>query len=363
MRSGFTSLLSASLDRALEQYFGPGEGSLAPSAVTVVARHGEITYERAVGDVDLDTLFDLASVTKAAFTASMLMALVDEGTLDLEARLGRLLPELSESPLAGVTVTELLQHRAGFWEWRPVYFHAANAEAAIQVVLEIPPRYAPGTVYAYSDLGLMVAGQLLQRLTGCDLEMLLRDRIQAPLGLRRTTFRPSAAWRDSIAPTSSGDWYERRMVETGQPYPVPERGSPFSRWRTQVLVGEANDGNAFHAFGGVAGHAGLFASAGDLARIGTAVLSGELASRATLERFARAGSDPGQGLVFRLTELAGERALWHPGFTGTRWLICPGHELVVVLLSNRLHVRGEPRPIDEAWEAVVDGVAAALTAG
>jgi CubicO group peptidase (beta-lactamase class C family) len=141
---------------------------------------------------------------------------------------------------------------------------------------------------------------------------------------------------------------------------VPERGRHFANWRDHELVGEANDCNAFHAFGGAAGHAGLFATAHDLAVIGIALMHGELVSRSVLDLFATEVADVGQGVVFRTTLLAGKRALWHPGFTGTRWLICPDHDTVVVLLSNRLHVDGEPRPVDAAWEAVLAAVESSL---
>jgi CubicO group peptidase (beta-lactamase class C family) len=354
-----SSSLSTALDAVLEQHFGAVQGALAPAAVAIVARQGAIAYKRAIGEAQLDTAFDLASVTKAVFTAPMVMMLVDDGSLDLDAPIATVLQEWRHGPFHRVTLSDLLRHRAGLWEWRPVYFHASDPDAAIRFVLGLGPRYPPGTTYAYSDLGLMVVGEVLRRATGKELGELMRERLAAPLGLR-ATFQPPAAGRSQIAPASIGDWYERRMVETGEPYPVPERGAAFTGWRERLLVAEANDGNAFHAFAGVAGHAGLFATAGDLVEIGAALLRGDFASRAVLDRFASETVDPGQGLVFRTTVLAGERALWHPGFTGTRWLLCPRHDLVVVLLTNRLHVEGEPRPVDAAWEAVLAAVAVAL---
>ena len=361
--AGLSGSLCPGLDAVLERFFARGSESLAPWSVALVARRGTVAYERALGEALPGTVFDLASVTKAVATAPLLMLLVEQGVLGLDRPVVELVPEWIGRSFETVTLRDLLVHRAGLWEWRPVYFHATEPRPAIEFVLGLEPRYPPRTVYAYSDLGLMVAGEVLRRATAKDVARLTHEWLAHPLRLMRTAFRPPADWRSEIAPGSTGDGYERRMVETGQPYPVPERVDEYAGWRKHVLMGEANDGNSFHAFGGGAGHAGLFGTARDLAVLGTALSRADLASRAVLDSFTEERHDAGQAAVFRVRSLAGERAFWHPGFTGTRWLVCPGHDLVVVLLSNRLHVEGEPQPVDAAWEAMLGAVEAALVGG
>ena len=351
--TAFAATLAARLPAVVQTSFGDGAGSLAPAAVVLVARDGVIAYEGTAGGAGPDLIFDLASVTKAAATAPLLMRLVDAGTLGLDRRLVEVLPEWEGGALEGVTLRQLLTHRAGLWEWRPTYLHARDPEAAIAFVLGLEPRYPPGSLRAYSDLGLMVAGEVVRRATGRDLAGLAGEWLWGPLGLSRTAFRPPVEWRGAVAASSLGDWYERRMIETGRPHPVPERAADFNGWREHRLVGEANDGNAFHSFGGAAGHAGLFSSAFDLAQLGMALGGAQLSSRAVLDEFMREASDEGQGSVFRTREVAGRAALWHPGFTGTRWLVAPDLGLVIVLLSNRLNVEGEPQPVDSAWDQIV----------
>jgi CubicO group peptidase (beta-lactamase class C family) len=254
----------------------------------------------------------------------------------------------------------LLAHRSGLWEWRPVYLHSSERERSIAFVTSTEPRYTPGAGHHYSDLGLMLAGEVVRRAGQSSLERLARDRLFKPLGLETIGFNPPSSQLDQVAPSSRGDSYEERMVATGEPYPIPESGLRFDRWRHHTLIGEVNDCNAHHAFGGEAGHAGLFGNARELARLGEAVARAQLTSAATLQSFVDEPFDPGQGLVFRTGTLLGRRTFWHAGFTGTRWLCCPDLELVVVLLTNRLMRPGEPLPLDDVWDSMLAAVEAAL---
>jgi CubicO group peptidase (beta-lactamase class C family) len=348
------------LDRTLSDRFGPSPSALAPAASILITHRGETLYERAFGGAGVETIFDLASITKAAVTAPLLMSLVDAGTVQLDQPVATWLPEWNKTLFAGVTMRMLLAHRSGLWEWRPVYLHSSETERSIAFVTSTEPRYTPGNGYHYSDLGMMLAGEVVRRAGGGSLAHLAREQLFKPLGLDTIGFNPPGSQRKQIAPGSRGDSYEERMVATGEPYPIPESGQTFDRWRRHTLVGEANDGNAYHAFGGEAGHAGLFGSARDLARLGDAVGGARLASAATLQSFLDEPFDQGQGLVFRTGMLLGRRTFWHPGFTGTRWLCCPDLELVVVLLTNRLMRPGEPAPLDDVWDSMLAAVATAL---
>jgi serine-type D-Ala-D-Ala carboxypeptidase len=351
----------ASLETVLEGSFGSSPNALAPCASVLITDRAGTLYERGFGGASVDTIYDLASVTKAAITAPLLMSLVEAGTLQLDRPVAAWLPEWNNTPFAAVTMRMLLAHRSGLWEWRPVYLHSSDVDSSIEFVASTQPRYAPGTGHHYSDLGLMLAGEVVRRAAGYgSLAELARDRLFKPLGLETIGFNPAVSLRKRIAPSSRGDSYEERMIATGEPYPVPELGQRYEGWRRYTLVGEANDGNAHHAFGGEAGHAGLFGTARELARLGEAVAGAQLTSAATLQSFLDEPFDPGQGLVFRTGTLLGRRTFWHAGFTGTRWLCCPDLELVVVLLSNRLMRPKEPLPLDDVWTTVLAAVEAAF---
>lgn len=317
------------------------------------------------------TSHDLGSLTKIVGTTAALMRLVDTGALHVDTPAYRLLPRLSTTLGERVTVADLLRHRAGLWEWWPTYLGADTPDAAIDAVLRLAPRYRPGTARHYSDLGFMLLGRIVEVATGSRLPDAVRDLVLDPLGLRHTRYggpagtggtdRPDVAGTADVAASSRGDAIERRMVATGEPYPVPVSGAGFG-WRTHMLVGEVNDGNAHHAFGGAAGHAGLFSTAADLLRFGRSLLAGlagdGMISPGTLRAFLAAGPDPEQALGPRIwwTGVDGCRvaAYGHTGFPGTAFAVLPAHDATVVLLTNRLHVPGEPVRVDAAWAATLD---------
>jgi CubicO group peptidase (beta-lactamase class C family) len=219
----------------------------------------------------------------------------------------------------------------------------------------------------YSDLGFMLLGEVVRRATGEELDRVARRLVFDPLGMRDTRYLPPRRLGTRIAATSSGDAYEREMIASGDPYPVAVDPAAFTRWREHTLVGEVNDGNAHHAFRGIAGHAGLFSTARDLAVFGQALANGgahggtRVWKDTTVELFARERDDPGQGLGFwtRRLEPATGRAVGfgHSGFPGTELLVAPEESLVVVLLTNRLHARRGPRPLAPAWQELLAALA------
>jgi serine-type D-Ala-D-Ala carboxypeptidase len=326
-------------------------------SVLLASRAGEVVADEASG-LEPDTIFDLGSITKVAVTTALVMVLVERGELDLDAPAATWLPGVDER----ITPTHLLTHRAGLWEWWPVYFSAREPSAAIAFVCSLELRYPVGAGRHYSDLGFMLLGEIVRRVAGEELDALARREVFEPLGMRDTGYRPAASLRPRIAPTSHGDAIERRMLATGEPYPVPLDPAAFGGWREHTLHGEVNDGNAHHAFGGVAGHAGLFSTARDLVAFGEALLDGGgVWSRATVQRFMREPFDPGQGLGFwtrRLQEATGRAVgFGHSGFPGTELAVVPEDDLVVVLLTNRLHVAGEPQPIAPLWREALARIA------
>ena len=335
--------------------------------------------------LDLQTRFDLASITKAVVTTAALMRLVGDGGLDLTTRACELVPEFRGDGKDDVTIAHLLGHEAGLAPWEPVYLHAQDRAAALDWVAERPLTAPPGQRHAYSDLGFMLLGGVLEAATGLRLDEVARQEITQPLGLTATGYRPrptgaqkysagstaagsttaglTAADRPaSFAATSCGDAHEHQMIATGVPYAVEGDPDAFTGWREHVLVGEVNDGNAWHAFGGVAGHAGLFGTADDLATLGRALLAGArghdnpLAPPPVIQRFIEPTGSGRQALGWWRDPgdaRAGGRLVGHSGFTGGRLAVDPASESVVVLLTNRQQLGPLHPDITPLWRQIV----------
>jgi CubicO group peptidase (beta-lactamase class C family) len=175
--------------------------------------------------------------------------------------------------------------------------------------------------------------------------------------MQNTSFRPVTG---EVAATSLGDWYEKNMVATNTPYQVDLEVSAFLNWREDYLVGQANDGNSFHRLGGIAGHAGLFSTAEDLLIFAEAVITNKWQAH----NFLSVHGDPMQGLGFRNWHTPtsfGEEIFWgHTGFTGVALGISPAHQGAALLLTNRLHAKGEPTPTEELWQPFLTGFCAQI---
>ncbi len=336
---------------------------LVPGAVVLVARDGDVVFERAYGHARLrdfegnrladpepmttEHLFDLASVTKVLATTFAVMLLVDRGDLDLDALVSRYLPEFKGPSKDSVTVRHLLSHSGGLAQWKPIYYHATNARGARTFVTSESLAFPVGEERRYSDLGFMLLGYIVEEISGQNLQDFLRAELYLPLGLQSTGFRPLDLGIGPFAATSHGNPFERRMVADDEfGYLCEEDPDSFTGWRNYTLVGEVNDGNAFHAHAGVAGHAGLFSTAADVN-----VLLDLLLSYGTSGRRELLGADvvkeflapdaAGNGLGWIMSNgLLGVDGLppgsfGHTGFTGTYVLGVPTFGLSVVLLTNR----------------------------
>ena len=355
-----TSSRFAALDAAVRD----GIGSLYPGAVLMAAHRGRLVHAAAFGHAQtlttgsddaprplacphpmrLDTIFDLASLTKVAATTVAVMRLVDAGRIALDETLGVLLPGFAKGDKAPITVRHLLTHRAGLWEWQPAWLHRDTEGGVPSYLAALPRRYPIGERYAYSDLGFMLLGEIVARGAGMSLDRYVREWLYAPLGMPDTGFRPAATHPTRYAATSLGDLHQRRMAETGLPFPpgpIPPPIDTKTRYRRHVLVGEANDVNVALGWDGIAGHAGLFGSAADLLRLTGALIDPDprIASPATLARFAERPYDADQALGFRAYAVAGvdEPFLGHTGFTGTFLAYSRTLSASVVLLTNRVH--------------------------
>ncbi|NJD20392.1 MAG: hypothetical protein FIA95_14070 [Gemmatimonadetes bacterium] len=319
-----------------------------------------------------ETVFDLASVTKVMATTFAVMLLADRGALDVDAPVWRYLPDFRGGGKDAVTLRHLLTHTSGLQQWVPTYYHASDADGAYAYVRDLPLGWAVGEGRHYSDLGFMTLGRVVERVAGKPLDAFLRDELYGPLGLHDTGFRrpgAAAAAPGRIAATSHGNPYEHRMVwDTTFGYLIRDDPKSWDGWRRYTLVGEVNDGNSWHGWGGVAGHAGLFSTARELSVLLQLLLDrGEVGGRRwprpeTVEAFMQPVVQ-GQALGWQVPSYAPAGSFTHSGFTGTWVLGVPSRRLTVVLLTNRQNLGVDARGLYPDVGPLQRAVAAALVGG
>jgi len=341
------------MERALAQKAFPG-GVVAvgkDGALVHLRPYGRLSYDADAPETRTDTIYDLASLTKVVVTATAAMILVDEGRLDLARPVSAFLPRFRGAGRDEVKVENLLTHSSGLDWWEPLFKDTKGKQAFVERVQAMELKHPPGTKSLYSDLGLILLGEVLERVAGEPLDAFARKRILEPLGMKDTGYRPGPELQARIAPTEKDPW------------------------RGRVVRGEVHDENAA-AMGGVAPHAGLFGTAPDLARFAQMLLNGgvlehrRIVSREAVEQFTRRAGVPDstRGLGWDTPHpdsSAGDRlsprSFGHTGFTGTSMWIDPERGLFVILLTNRVHpsrdnnaIRGVRRGVADA---VVDGLA------
>lgn len=325
-----------------------------PGAQMLIAVDGKVLLERAYGYAQLNdfsnqrlasprplrtsTLFDLASVTKVMAATYAVMVLVDQGRIDVDAPVHRYLPDFRGPHLDSITVRHLLTHTAGFVQWQPLYYMGSTKAQTYRTIREMPLQWGVGQGRHYSDLGFMMLGYLVEKVSGSPLDVFLHDSLYGPLGLRSTTYNPKARGHTDFAVTESGNGYERKMVHDTS-FGYRYRGDPaaWNGWRQYVLDGETNDGNAWYANGGVAGHAGLFSTAGELKVLLEVLLGrGSYKGRQYLKpEVVELFLKPGAHLGWAETNNAPPTSFSHGGFTGTYVIGVPEAKLAFILLTNR----------------------------
>lgn len=316
---------------------------------------GDLVPMTAPRAMDTGTVFDLASVSKVMGTTYAAMLLVHRGELDLDQTVATAMPEFTGGGRETITPRHLLTHTSGLPQWWPTYYDASTAEEALAFLIDTPLMWEVGAERHYSDLGFMTLGLLVERISGQTLDAFLDAELYGPLGLTTTGYRPTDGRparlddleESAFAATSHGNPFERRMVHDSEfGYTIDTAPDRWSDWRQRTLVGEVNDGNAYHAFEGVAGHAGLFSTAAELQTLLAVLLGGGRPHSPALDTEAvtqfLTEQVPGQALGWQLPDYAPEGSFTHTGFTGTWVLGVPGQSpgaggLGVVLLTNRQH--------------------------
>jgi CubicO group peptidase (beta-lactamase class C family) len=342
-----------------------------PGAVVLVARHGKIGYWKAFGmralqpqsePMTRDTIFDMASLTKVVATTPAIMLLVQSGQLRIEDRVKRYLPLFTGGGKDDITVRHLLIHYSGL----PPDFDLSKSwmgrEAALEELWSITAK-TPGKEFVYSDLNFIALGEIIRAVSGKGLESFVQDYLYQPLGMAETTFNPQAGWLARIAPTESRD-RSLQYLKGSAPASAP-----------QILRGEVHDPTAWR-MGGVAGHAGLFSTARDIATYAQMLLDqgsfqgkpvlAPLAVQAMTRPQSPAGA-PVRGFGWDIdTSYSSPRGdlfgagYGHTGFTGTSLWIHPPTGTFVIILANRVHPDGKG-DMTRLRALIANIVAAAIT--
>lgn len=328
-----------------------------PSAVYLIAERGQIVFADAIGKAvveprtipaSLDTIYDLASLTKPLVTGLLCARRIEAGEITLDSSVARYLPEFDRTDKLAITVRQLLTHSSGLPAWRPLYILAGgDPERAPAAIAALDLEYESGTRVVYSDLGFITLGLLLERLTGKPLVTLAQEEIFSPLKLEHTFFNPEQAKQTGIAACETGNAYERETCRDAH-------AEEYKNWREGLIWGEVHDGNAFF-LGGTAGHAGLFSTAQETFTLAQQFLAGQTTLlqpqtcdlfRTNLTEGLNEARSAGWQLAATRDSTAGPDlptdSFGHTGFTGTTCWNDPRRERTYILLTNRTHARALP---------------------
>ena len=341
-----------------------------PGGVVLVAKDGKIVYEKAFGDsqkydmgkelekprkTSVETIYDLASVTKVMATTQAIMKLSYEGKLDVNDKVIKHIPEFGKNGKENVKIKDLLTHTSGLTPWKPTFYYASTPEEELKFICDLPLEYETGTDRKYSDFSFMTLGFIVEAVAGEKLDEYVENEIYKPLGMDDTMYVPlnkNASLKDRIAATSWGNPYEYKMVDDDNfGYVCEEEAEDFKGWRDYTLIGEVNDGNAWYANKGVAGHAGVFSTASDLSKLGQLILNGgtyngvTLYDQATVDEFTSIQSKFGHGYGWEINrggensgymgKYANDNVFGHTGFSGTQVIFDKENDLQIISLTNK----------------------------
>lgn len=332
--SGPSPLNFTEADRLIENAISD---SAFPGAVLLVSKYGEIIHQKAYGHhtyalsapkVSINSIFDLASVSKVVGTTTAAMMLIDRGKLNLDEKVISYLPEFNNNGKENVTIRNLLLHNSGLAPFKKYYDIYSTAEEVINDIMNLTPEQKPGSKYVYSDLGMITLQKVMEKVSGKSLDKFLDENLFIPMGMNSTMYNPPPELKDNCMPTELDDF-----------------------WRMRQLQGEVHDERAF-MLNGVAGHAGLFSNAPDLAKFLQMILQKgnyqgkQYIKPETVELFTKKQSDQSsRGLGWDTKSPEGSSAgqyfditsYGHTGYTGTSVWTDPTKNLFVILLTNRVY--------------------------
>jgi uncharacterized protein YbbC (DUF1343 family)/CubicO group peptidase (beta-lactamase class C family) len=345
----------AQMDAVIEEAI---QAKRLPGAVVLAARKGSVVWQKAYGSratdparepMSVDSIFDLASLTKVVATATSIMILVERGKVRLNDPVSQYIPELKGEGRERITIEHLLTHRSGYAPDFDLRERWTSYDEAIKRLIKEPLRNPPGTRFVYSDIGFIALGEVVQRASGKPLDQFARENIFAPLGMSETGFNPQSSLRSRIAPTEKRSGQMSYLGDSGT-----NAGTEGEIW----LRGAVHDPTAYR-MNGVAGHAGLFSTARDLSIYCQMILNGgqyrnvRILSPMTVAEMTRprlvteSGGTRGLGWDMNTSYSTNRGDIFplgsfgHTGFTGTSIWIDPASEMFVVFLSNRVHPDGK----------------------
>jgi len=351
MRDGLGATLDSIVAIGLSEHAAPG-------ATLAVGRYGRLVHLKAYGrldtaiassPVDVNTIYDMASLTKVIATTTAAMILEEQGQLDLDRTVASYLPGFNAPDKAGITMRMVMTHRGGLEAFAALYKTFSGREQYLQQINLRPLKSVPGTEMVYSDWDMILTQLVIEKITGMPLDRFVDEKVFRPLGMKSTMFTPDSSLKSRIAPTE---------IDTA---------------RGGLVWGKVHDENA-NAIGGVAGHAGLFSTAPDLAIFVQMLLNGgvydgvRIVGPATIARWTAPqtrGSSRALGWdTPSQNSSAGHyfspRSFGHTGFTGTSIWIDPTRDLFVILLTNRVDPTRENTRVFALRRAVADAVQQAI---
>jgi CubicO group peptidase (beta-lactamase class C family) len=342
--------------KAIGNFVYEGDAESAPSLPRTLQQGP--SFEPLNGPVTPATMFDLASLTKPIATTTMAMLLYERGLLELDAPIIGTVPEFlrdssgnSDARRHEITFRMLLAHSSGLPAYEKLYLKAQSSDELLSTAFAMPLSLNPGTRAVYSDIGFMILGVALERLAGEKLDVFCQREIFGPLGMTGTTFNPSPDWRMEIPPTADekeakcGAGAPARELRKPEPQSSASPERPRSTFRDRIIQGEVQDENAY-VLGGVAAHAGLFATAEDIARFAHAMLNGgaPILRPDTVSYFTHRDNTPGSSRALgwdtpsnpsQSGKYFGPNSYGHLGYTGTSLWIDADRQLSITLLTNR----------------------------
>ena len=322
------SRIKEHLHSCIEKGIFPGAAYVVGTSKGIIDRGVVGSKGIDCGPVTEDTLYDLASMTKP-LVAIAFMKLLEEGKVCLDDQIRDYLPEYKEAPRSNASMYELLTHTSSIPGQVQLYRTCHSKQEMIEAILYLPLRERTKTPVMYSSQGFIILGEIMERIENKSLDLILKEKVFEPLNMQNTLFIPSEDLMERIAPTED------------------------CPWRGHMVRGQVHDENAV-VLGGICGHAGLFATAEDLARVGQAMLSGltvegtRFLFDSTIQLMTKnhtSGMNLARGLGWQgkdpyespAGDLFGEKSFGHTGFTGTSLWVDPDKDLYAVLLTNRVH--------------------------
>ncbi|MCH8325585.1 MAG: serine hydrolase [Bacteroidetes bacterium] len=318
--------------------------SVFPGAILLISKEGETIYEKAYGNftydknsskVKLNTIYDLASLTKIVATTTAAMICIDENLFHLNDNVTKYIPEFDNNEKEKITIKHLLLHNSGLPAYKRFYKFCSNADEVINDIFETKLVYKTGTKTVYSDLSMIVLQKVIEKVTGKTLDIFSKEKIFYPLNMKLTMFNPPDSIKNEIAPTELDDY-----------------------WRHRLLRGEVHDETAF-LLNGVSGNAGLFSTTEDLSRFLKMILQKgvfnkkRIIKKSTVKLFTtkQQNSERALGWDIKSPEKSSAGNLFsslsfgHTGYTGTSMWIDPEKKIFVIFLTNRVYPSRENRKI------------------